>query len=68
VFREHRVPDVLISGHHAEIRAWRKREALRRTVERRPELLHEARLDAEEQRLLEELLATRRKGAEDGRD
>jgi tRNA (guanine37-N1)-methyltransferase len=68
VFREHRVPDVLISGHHAEIRAWRKREALRRTLERRPELLHEARLDAEEQRLLEELLATRRKGAEDGRD
>jgi tRNA (guanine37-N1)-methyltransferase len=68
VFREHRVPDVLVSGHHGEIRAWRKREAIRRTLERRPELLTEARLDAEEQALLEELLWERRTGAEDGRD
>jgi tRNA (guanine37-N1)-methyltransferase len=68
VFRDQRVPDVLVSGHHGEIRVWRKREALRRTLERRPELLSEARLDAEEQALLEELLAERRKGVEDGRD
>jgi tRNA (guanine37-N1)-methyltransferase len=68
VVRDRRVPDVLVSGHHGEIRAWRKRQALQRTLERRPELLHDARLDAEEQRLLEELLAERRKGAEDGRD
>jgi tRNA (guanine37-N1)-methyltransferase len=38
-FRGLRVPDVLLSGHHAQVAAWRRREALRRTRERRPELL-----------------------------
>lgn len=54
-----RVPDVLMSGNHAEIRRWRKREALARTLARRPELLADATLDAEEQGLLRELLAQR---------
>jgi tRNA (guanine37-N1)-methyltransferase len=49
------VPDVLVSGNHAEIRRWRKREALRRTLERRPELLESATLDSEELELLREL-------------
>jgi tRNA (guanine37-N1)-methyltransferase len=49
------VPDVLVSGNHAEIRRWRKREALRRTLERRPELLESATLDEEERELLREL-------------
>jgi tRNA (guanine37-N1)-methyltransferase len=44
-----RVPDVLVSGHHAEIRRWRRQQALRRTWERRPDLLEAARLDEEEQ-------------------
>jgi tRNA (guanine37-N1)-methyltransferase len=57
------VPDVLLSGNHAEIRRWRKREALRRTLERRPELLAGAVLDEEEQKLLLEL-----QGGGDGRD
>jgi tRNA (guanine37-N1)-methyltransferase len=52
---ELRVPDVLMSGNHAEIKRWRQREALRRTVERRPDLLKSATLDAEEQQLLREL-------------
>jgi tRNA (guanine37-N1)-methyltransferase len=52
-FRGHRVPDVLLSGHHGEIRKWRRREALRRTAERRPELLAGAELNAEEQAFLE---------------
>ena len=43
-----RVPDVLLSGHHAEIRRWRRQQALRRTWERRPDLLASARLDEEE--------------------
>jgi tRNA (guanine37-N1)-methyltransferase len=34
-----RVPDVLVSGHHEEVRKWRAREALRRTTERRPDLV-----------------------------
>jgi tRNA (guanine37-N1)-methyltransferase len=50
-----RVPDVLLSGNHAEIRRWRKREALARTLERRPDLLEHGELDAEEQKLLREL-------------
>ncbi len=50
-----RVPDVLLSGNHAEIRRWRKREALTRTLERRPDLLAGATLDEEEQEILREL-------------
>jgi tRNA (guanine37-N1)-methyltransferase len=50
-----KVPDVLLSGHHAEVRRWRKKEALARTLMRRPELLDSAALDEEERALLEEL-------------
>jgi tRNA (guanine37-N1)-methyltransferase len=56
------VPDVLLSGNHAEIRRWRKREALSRTLQRRPDLLADADLDAEEEELLREL----QDGGEDG--
>jgi len=58
-----KVPEVLLSGNHAEIRRWRKREALSRTLARRPDLLEAASLDDEERALLREL-----KGARDGRD
>jgi tRNA (guanine37-N1)-methyltransferase len=51
-FEGRRVPDVLLSGHHEEIRKWRRDTALRRTVERRPELLHDAALDADERQVL----------------
>lgn len=54
-----RVPDVLLSGNHAEIRRWRKREALARTLARRPDLLAAADLDDEERKLLRELEAQR---------
>lgn len=54
-----KVPDVLLSGNHAEIRRWRKREALTRTLARRPELLDRADLDDEERKLLQELTAKR---------
>ena len=49
------VPEVLLSGNHAEVRRWRKREALKRTLERRPELLESAALDSEELEMLREL-------------
>jgi tRNA (guanine37-N1)-methyltransferase len=49
------VPPVLLSGNHAEIRRWRKREALSRTLERRPDLLVHAALDEEEEAILREL-------------
>jgi tRNA (guanine37-N1)-methyltransferase len=59
---EHRgaaVPDVLRSGHHAEVAKWRRREALRRTLERRPDLLDRAPLNDDDRRWLEELSAGR---------
>ena len=52
-----KVPDVLLSGNHAAIRRWRKREALARTFARRPDLLAGAALDEEEQELLREVIA-----------
>lgn len=58
-FRGLTVPPVLLSGHHAEIERWRRREALSRTLERRPELIERAELDAEDRILLEELLEQR---------
>jgi tRNA (guanine37-N1)-methyltransferase len=54
-FRGMRVPEVLLSGHHAEIARWRRREALRRTWERRPDLLEGEHLDAEAAAWLDEL-------------
>ena len=50
-----KVPDVLLSGNHGEIRRWRKREALSRTLDRRPDLLAAAKLDEEEEEILKEL-------------
>jgi tRNA (guanine37-N1)-methyltransferase len=66
-FREWRVPDVLMSGHHGEIRKWRKRRAIELTLEHRPDLLAGAELDVEEQEILRELLDAK-KGAAHGRD
>ncbi len=51
----HRVPDVLLSGHHADVRRWRRKAALARTLARRPDLLAEAVLDDEERTLLDEI-------------
>ena len=42
-FRDMPVPPILLSGHHGEVDRWRRREALRRTLERRPDLLETAR-------------------------
>jgi tRNA (guanine37-N1)-methyltransferase len=53
--RGHRVPDVLISGDHGRIRRWRRKEALRATLERRPDLLSVAPLSTEDRVLLREL-------------
>jgi tRNA (guanine37-N1)-methyltransferase len=61
-FRGWPVPDVLVSGHHAEIRRWRKREAVRRTLERRPDLVERAELDDEEREILDELMKERSRG------
>jgi tRNA (guanine37-N1)-methyltransferase len=65
-FRGQRVPDVLVSGNHGEIRRWRRREALRRTVERRPELLETATLTDEERELLRELRRAAERNEKEG--
>jgi tRNA (guanine37-N1)-methyltransferase len=50
-----KVPDVLLSGHHAEVARWRRKTALARTLMRRPELLDEAALSEEDRALMEEI-------------
>lgn len=54
-FRGHKVPEILLSGHHGQVAKWRRKEALRRTLQRRPELLATAPLSSEDQKLLEEI-------------
>ncbi len=54
-FRGMRVPPVLLSGHHGEVDAWRRREALRRTRDRRPDLLDAAALTDADRAALEEM-------------
>lgn len=51
------VPPVLLSGHHGEVARWRRREALRRTLERRPDLLERAALSDADRATLDELRA-----------
>jgi tRNA (guanine37-N1)-methyltransferase len=65
-FRGLKVPDVLLSGNHADIRRWRKRESLARTLAVRPDLLPSAALDDEEREILRALMDER--SAEHGRD
>ncbi|HYM14099.1 MAG TPA: tRNA (guanosine(37)-N1)-methyltransferase TrmD [Dehalococcoidia bacterium] len=52
-FRGMAVPEVLLSGHHAEIAKWRRRQSILRTARRRPDLLAKAELTAEERRIVE---------------
>jgi len=54
-FRGWRVPDVLLSGHHAEIDRWRRQQSLRRTARRRPDLLSRIFLTPEERQWIERL-------------
>jgi tRNA (guanine37-N1)-methyltransferase len=55
VFRDLAVPEILLSGDHDRVRLWRRKEALKITRARRPELLRGAQLSAEEQTLLGEI-------------
>ena len=54
-FRGKEVPSVLLSGDHEKIRLWRRKESLKRTLERRPDLLQKARLTKEDKEILAEL-------------
>lgn len=54
-FQKLRVPEILLSGNHAAIRLWRKEQALRTTMTRRPDLLASAQMDEEERAIFEEI-------------
>ena len=53
-FMGRRVPDVLLSGHHANIEKWRREQSIIRTYEKRPDLMDSVQLDKEEKKFLEE--------------
>jgi tRNA (guanine37-N1)-methyltransferase len=55
IYRGMAVPEVLLSGHHAQIERWRRKESLRRTFLRRPDLLDLASLSEEDQEVLREI-------------
>lgn len=55
VYEGERVPEVLLSGHHGRIRQWRRRESIRRTLSRRPDLLEQAQLSADEWKYVKSL-------------
>jgi tRNA (guanine37-N1)-methyltransferase len=57
VFRGWSVPEVLLSGNHAQIAKWRREQVILRTLKRRPDLLDEVDLCAEERRLVDRLKA-----------
>jgi tRNA (guanine37-N1)-methyltransferase len=55
VFRDWSVPDVLLSGNHSRIAAWRREQSIIRTLERRPDLLNQAELRISDEELIERL-------------
>jgi tRNA (guanine37-N1)-methyltransferase len=57
IFRGWSVPSVLLSGNHAEIASWRRKQSLIRTGKRRPDLIRKAKLTREDKMLLKEALA-----------
>lgn len=61
-YRGMKVPEVLLSGHHKNIYEWRRRQSIRRTFERRPDLLEEAVLDKKEKQFLEQLKKEKEQG------
>ena len=61
-YRGLKVPEVLLSGHHKNIYEWRRRQSIRRTFERRPDLLEEAVLDKKEKQFLEQLKKEKEQG------
>ena len=65
VYEGRAVPEVLLSGHHKNIHEWRRRESIRRTLERRPDLLDGANLTKKERQFLEELMQAAKEGDEE---
>jgi len=56
MFQDEDVPEILLSGNHEKIRVWRRKESLKRTLEKRPDLIKQAKLTPEDKAILSELL------------
>ena len=56
VFQDKEVPEILLSGNHEKIRVWRREQSLRRTLEKRSDLLKQANLTPEDKAILAELI------------
>ena len=65
IYEGMRVPEVLLSGHHKNIETWRRQQSIKRTLERRPDLLEGANLSKKEKLYLEELLEEIRQSKEE---
>lgn len=63
-FRGMKVPDMLLSGHHLNIEAWRREQSLLRTLERRPEMLETADLTNKERIWLKKIRSNRKNSTE----
>lgn len=61
-----RVPEILLSGHHANVEKWRREQSIIRTLEKRPDLLKEAVLSAKEKKFLDKLLEEHKADTEAG--
>lgn len=61
VYNGWEVPEVLLSGHHENIAKWRRKEALRRTLENRPDLLEKLEMTKQDEKLMAEILREREK-------
>ena len=63
-FEDRRVPDILLSGHHKNIALWRRKQSLKRTWEKRPDLLSGASLSEQDRKYLESLKKTCQNGGD----
>ena len=63
-----KVPDILLSGHHANVDKWRREQSIIRTLDKRPDLLEEAVLDKKEQKFLRKLLEERKDTTQDANE
>jgi tRNA (guanine37-N1)-methyltransferase len=59
------VPEVLLSGDHAKIARWRREQIIKRTLERRPDLLDKAELGREDKKLVERLISGKSQSSKD---
>ena len=63
-YRGMAIPEILLSGHHAEIAKWRRRQSILRTATRRPDLLEQAALTADERRVVDDQVRESEGGVE----